>query len=331
MTEQAQFRYVSLAVGGFVLATLLLTAVVVFQAARAQKWFREDTEVIVQLPVAGSFGLEAGGKVVLLGTEVGRVREIRITPDGDMIAEISVDADYLPFVRIDSAVYIKKQFGVAGDAYLQISRGKGAPFDPTTSMLTAAADESPTELLGVVMDEVRRELLPMVRDARAGIQAGVRLADSLEQPVRDLNTLVVTLNRVVADLERGKGTLGQLLVDDGIARELGRTTAELSAASARVGPLLDKVTPVVEGLDQTMRALRELLGQLSVAAGTLPSTARSVDRVAADLPALMLETQATLRETQRFLQRLQQHWLFGGTAGAIPLPTERIPAAEAAP
>ena len=313
------------------LAIVLLTAVVVFQAGRVQNWFRQEVEIKVHMPVTGSFGLKEGGEVMLLGTHVGRVSQIYLEHDGDMVADISIDAEYLRFVRADSTAYIKKQFGVAGDAFLEIARGTGEPLDLAQPVLTARADESPTAMLGVVMEEVKREFLPMVRDARVGIQAWVQLAAALDQPIRDLNALVVALNGVVGHLERGEGTLGKLLTDDSLLRELRRTNADLNAAVARVGPLLGDVSPVLVGLDQTMLSLRELIGQLQLAAGTLPSTARSVDRVAADLPTLMLETQATLREAQRFLKLLQNHWLFGSGAGAATELAPRIAPDEAMP
>ena len=57
-------------------------------------------------------------------------------------------------------VFIRKQFGIAGAAFLEITRGQGEPLDWDYAVLTAEADQAPTESMGEILEEVRPRSCP---------------------------------------------------------------------------------------------------------------------------------------------------------------------------
>ena len=72
----------------------------------------------------------------------------------------------IPFVRRDSRAVIRKRFGVAGDSYLEISRGLSEPLDWEYAVIDASADRAPTDTIGDVLDEVRTKIFPVIDDTQ---------------------------------------------------------------------------------------------------------------------------------------------------------------------
>jgi len=128
------FRYINEIIGGFVLMVIALLVVAVFVAGRAQGWFEEVYKIHIDFPPQGSLGLQIGSPVQILGATVGRVEEINIDEDRHMTGLISVKGDFYQFIRSDSRAIIKKKFGVAGDAFIEVTKGMG-----TESLPPAAA------------------------------------------------------------------------------------------------------------------------------------------------------------------------------------------------
>ena len=52
------------------------------------------------------------------------------------------------FVRSDSKATIRKTFGIAGDAYIEITRGFGQPLDWEYAVIEAVSDRKPTDTVG---------------------------------------------------------------------------------------------------------------------------------------------------------------------------------------
>ncbi|MFO1158984.1 MAG: hypothetical protein U1E60_09105 [Reyranellaceae bacterium] len=59
-----------------------------------------------------------------------------------------------PFIR-RSVVSIRRQFGMAGAAFIDISRGTGPELDWSYAVIAASSDRAPTGTLGQMIDELR--------------------------------------------------------------------------------------------------------------------------------------------------------------------------------
>ena len=89
-----------------------------------------------------------------------------------------------PFIRRDSQVFIRKQFGIAGAAFLEITRGHGEPLDWDYAVLTAEASQAPTESMGEILEDVRAKVLPIVDDVHRTVRAAGDLIAQLQAPGR---------------------------------------------------------------------------------------------------------------------------------------------------
>lgn len=171
MAERHAFRYVNEWVGSLILITGLVLVGLIVQAGRVHDWFHPRMKLLVLLPEAGSFGLTEGADVFVLGLKAGEVKTLEILPSARMQANVAIRRKFTPLIRADSTVTIRKRFGVAGDAYLEITKGTGAPLTGTLPTIRAVAETAPTETIQLVVDELRSELLPVIRDVRESVQA----------------------------------------------------------------------------------------------------------------------------------------------------------------
>src|SRR5882757_6444621 len=152
-------------VGLLVLLSIGLFIAAVLHAGLLSDWFRPTADLRVMLPETGSQGLAAGADIQVLGTRVGTVRRVVVDPNQRLYAEVELDQQATAFIRRDSKAVVKKQFGVAGAAFLDISRGTGTPLDWNFAVIDAVTERDPTENIGAMIDQVKEKIFPVLDDA----------------------------------------------------------------------------------------------------------------------------------------------------------------------
>ena len=144
-------------VGALVIAAVALLLIAALQAGVLREWFKPTAELRLVLPSAGVAGLEVGADVEILGTRAGRVNEIVLDPDQQMYAMLEIDEQATAFIRRDSKAVIRRRFGVAGAAFVDISRGTGEEMDWAYAVVEAVTERAPTDSVSALIDEVRAE------------------------------------------------------------------------------------------------------------------------------------------------------------------------------
>lgn len=329
--------------GAFVLTAIVMLAVVLLLTARAQRWFERTVPFEVRLPRSGTFGLRDGSAVEVLGTTAGSVDDVRIDERGELWAKIVVRADFARFVGADSTCTIKKRaLDVAGDAYLEISRGT-APL-PTDAVLSADASRGLSDTITDVVEELGRELKPAIPEIRAAVADYAELAHRLRDPDGDLQQTLQRLQALARRAEQDHGVVGRLLSDEGWASEVDGTlrsvraladrlqeaTAE-SAAAARgidhlAAELADDRHGVVAAVADTRAVLAELrpiLADLARAVAALPDVTEAARNEAKALPGLVRRSQDMVGEVERLVLAAQRHWLLAPYVEPTA-PTQRV-------
>ena len=341
-----RFRYGSRRVGALILVALVIFVVAVLEAGVARDWFKSTLTLRVILPDSGLAGLNQGARVEILGTDAGTVTEIVIDPDQSFYAMVEILETMEPFVRRDSRVFIRKQFGIAGAAYLEITRGQGTPLDWEFAVLTAAADQAPTESLGAILDDVQDKVLPIVDDVERMLAAAADLIDGLQAPEGALQSTLADLDTVSTRIAAGEGSIGRLLVDDALARELETTLGSVNQQLGRLDAIITDFRTTsgeVAAMSQTISAQSERLPEMIASANaalasfsqvmaeverTMPEVrglVRDTSSASVALPTLLAQTQQTFADLQQLLVQLQGVWLFGGTDGTAPERTRLSP------
>jgi phospholipid/cholesterol/gamma-HCH transport system substrate-binding protein len=341
-----RFRYASRRVGMLVLIAFGIFVIAVLQAGVLRDLFKSTLSLRVILPETGLAGLNEGASVEILGTDAGSVQEIVIDPEQKFHAVVEIEESMQPFVRRDSKVFIRKQFGIAGAAFLQITRGQGEPLDWDYPVLTAEADQAPTESMGEILEEVRAKVLPIVDEVQRTIGATGDLIAQLQAPDGQLQMVLGDLGKVTARLAAGEGTVGRLLAEDTLVRELettlasvnqqlGRldgiirdfqsTSGEVAAMSQALGAQSEKLPEMLTSANAALAAFSQVMAEVERAMPEITELVRETSSASVALPTLLTQTQQTMAELQQLLVQLQGVWLLGGGDGGASEPTRLSP------
>jgi phospholipid/cholesterol/gamma-HCH transport system substrate-binding protein len=351
-TTTPRLRYVNEMVGLMFISAIVIFMVAVLGSGRVREWLDPGERLKVILPADGLFGLSEGADVEILGTKAGEVIHIVIDPDEQMFAEVQIQNGMEQFVRRDSTATIRKRYGVAGAAYLEIDRGKGEPLDWDYAVITAIADRAPTDTLAALIDEVQKRILPVIDDSHKAIRALATVADGLKDPEGDLNEMLSNLNDITGSIARGEGAVGRLMTREELADNLETMLAELNQMVQQIQPILDslggtarnisdlsgKISSEADQLPELSETVQRLLTSLNAVvedlgrtAPELPRITRNISDATANLPVLLVQTQQVLIDVQQLLRQLQSHWLLGGSSRNAAIPAGRIPPKEVRP
>jgi phospholipid/cholesterol/gamma-HCH transport system substrate-binding protein len=326
-----KLRYTDEWLGLLVIGMVVLFIAAMLQAGVLRDWFRSASTLRILLPEAGVAGLSEGADVEVLGTRAGRVRRVVIDPNQQMYAEADIDDQARGFIRRDSRAVIRRRFGVAGAAFVDISRGTGPVLDWQFAVIQAVTERDPTESIGTLIDQVRQKVFPILDDVG-----------------RTAHALAATTERI----EKGQGDVGHLLTDETLVIDAEGTIAEARAAATNLGHILTQleavshdiadlahtansrdggVRSVMQRLDQTLAALQKAVLDLSRAAQHAPQIARNIETSSSNLPSLLTQTELTAQQLAQLLAQLRSLWLLGGAGEPPPGQPSRLPATEVRP
>ena len=320
MKQRFKFRHVNEITGTFVILVVVALVSAIVWTGYRQRWFRGTVTLRIVLPEAGAAGIRQGSQVYFLGTLVGTVFDVVVDEAGRMEAGTTIRSDFFRFVREDSSAVVKKKFGVAGDAYFEITRGQGEPLPRKDASIVCR--ELPGTMESAI-EEVRRAALPVLEKLSAGLDtwttlgeklstgadAWTKLGTNLDESRQHLDQLIARLDGIVAGVEQGKGTAGKLLTDSALADDLKTILAKGNVS-----------------MDQ----LQAILEDVQLAGTHLSAVSEALAAEAEDLPGLVLQTQQTLHELERLIEGVQKHWLIRKYVEQ-PQPNTRIPPSEVVP
>ena len=317
-----RLRYGDEWIGLVVLIAIAVFFAAILQAGVLHHLFRPVSTLRVLLPEAGVAGLSEGADIQLIGTHAGTVREIVLRPDQAIYAVAEIDDQARPFIRRDSHAVIRKSFGVAGAAFLDISRGSGVELDWRFAVITATTERDPTESVSALFDQLREKIFPVLDDT---------------------SKLVNGLANIAGRVDSGEGSLGLLLKDETLWRNLDAAveqaraaTTQLQQASGDIAALSaslksgdNSLPSLLKRTNDTLAALQPAIKDLSKSTQQLPQITANVAGGTQNLGSLLTQTQQTAHELELLTVQLRGLWLLGGGA---PAPSQaRLPATELAP
>jgi len=317
-------------VGAVVLACIGVFIAVLINAGLLKDWFQPSFTLRILLPDEGVSGLAPGAEVQVLGTRAGEVRRIVIDLQR-MHAIARVEDQMRPFIRRDSKVSIRRQFGVAGAAFIDISRGTGPELDWSYAVIAATTDRAATDTLGQMIDELRAKIMPLLDEVQKAVVAFTAVAQRAIDPAGPLEQTLSSAAGIAHRVESGEGVAGRLVANEKLATDLEATLVSVRELAAqlertskdpRIGQILLKTDSVLTSLQATTRNL----------ATTLPKITENVTATTDAMPATLLQAQIAAHELELLLGQLRHNWLFGGSGGAPTAPaSRRAPAIEVRP
>jgi phospholipid/cholesterol/gamma-HCH transport system substrate-binding protein len=314
VADRFKFRRVNEITGTFVLVVVAVLIAAVVWTGHSQRWFKSRVTLRIVLPEAGAAGIRQGSEVYFLGTLVGSVSDVIVDTTGRMEAEANIRRDFFRFVRADSSAVVKKKFGVAGDAFFEVTRGEGKPLPEKNASIVC--NEQFQSALEAAIEDIRRETLQALKKISAGLDTWTTLGTNLITTQERLEQLIGRLNLIVAGVEQGKGTAGRLISDPALADEAQNLLVRANKTMVELQGMVTNLNVVVKNVQNGTARLPEITG--------------AVADEAKDLPGLVRQTQASMREMERLIEAMQRTWLLRKYVNPTNPPPLR-PLPEAAP
>ena len=226
-----------LKVGLFVFAALGVLTVLVFKAGD----FYLKPGYAIRLIFNSVSGIDKDSPVRFAGVTVGQVKEVRVvrSPEGQTQVELVTHIDQGIFIEEDADARISS-LGLLGEKYVEILPGKGGAkalsdggaLTGKPAFGTDQIIESGSRLISkmeLTIDNVNE----MVADPK--FKASVKntfgnaenLTKDLSSMSEDLKDAIKSAKTVLGRLRDGEGSIGRLLKDDTMARNLEAFSAEI--------------------------------------------------------------------------------------------------------
>ena len=207
-------------------------------------------------------GLREGDNVFVRGVDVGKIKWLKVTPEGVYVKvtlqhPVKLHEDYMIEILPSS---------VLGGRYLNIY--EGTHDKPLIAQGVLIRGTPPVDLI----DETTR----VVQQIRQALEEGGVL-DNLKATMAQVKDLT-------ARLDQGEGTIGKLLVDDKVYNDLTEITSNLREISGRLkdgkrslGKLLSKDDELYTNLVATVNSMKDFSQSLSRGDGTLGKLAKDAE------------------------------------------------------
>lgn len=208
-------------------------------------------------------GLKLGDPVRLAGVDVGTVRDIRVI--GARV-EVAIRVKPGTPVKTDSIATIKLT-SLLGTNFVDLTFGSpSAQLAPDGSLLQSS---EPPDL---------NTLLSRLNDAAGEIQTLTKqVNEGLGKSIEPIASTFQTMDKIAKKIEKGEGTLGRLITDDGLYREIRGMAANLRQVSDQIARGQGTMGKLFAD-DALYQDLRGLTSDLRVTAGSLSRVMRDIER-----------------------------------------------------
>jgi phospholipid/cholesterol/gamma-HCH transport system substrate-binding protein len=229
MNDERRELGVKFRVGVFVLVALATFLGMIYALGARARLFEARYTVHADFTEVG--GLTEGATVRLAGVQIGRVTGVHLPgqPGGKVRVDLDVARRYGDRIRRDSIARIETQ-GLLGDKIVEIT--VGTPVTPALRAGEVLAARDPTDL-----GRVLSESAGTAKDMGALVAELKKSAETLNRAKLIENTAATVdrINRVVDQVEHGRGWAHALLYDEPVAlRKLNDTIAATQALLDRV-------------------------------------------------------------------------------------------------
>ncbi|MBU1908708.1 MAG: MCE family protein [Verrucomicrobia bacterium] len=279
--SRLQETSIEVTVGAFMFMVLLALGFFTIVLSR-ENLFARRYELDVVFPHVR--GLRQGDNVFVRGVDIGKVKGLRISPEG---VHVLASLQQPVTLREDYRIEILPS-SVLGGRYLGIY--EGSDDHPVLPQVALIRGESPVDFL----DEATRT----VQVVKKALEQGKIL--------ENISAAMEGIRNLTARLEQGEGTLGKLLTDDTLYTNLQDISADLKEITARVnegkgtiGRLLSEDDSLYQDLTAAAAAIKEVTTSISQGDGTLGKLTRD-DELYEQAKLLLNEIRAAiddLRET----------------------------------
>lgn len=245
-------------------------------------------------------GLIKGAKVEMAGVPIGKVGEISLTPEGKAKVELLIFKKYK--IKEDS-VAVVRTFGVLGDKFIEIKPGTSQIYLAEGGIINNT--ESPVDL-----DQILASIGPAV-DGLKEILGSQEGRENLKILVANIKDASESFKKIAEKVEKGQGTLGKLIADDKLYKDLSATSQSLKNIAQQVekgeGTLgkLVKDESLYLTLKNTANSLEKVSKKLEKGEGTLGKLINE-DDLYKDLRVLSKDLKSAAQNLDKILAQIEK-------------------------
>jgi ABC-type transporter Mla subunit MlaD len=295
-TEASKFQ-----VGVFVIAAVVMgIGGIIWLSAGA---LFDDTETFASYFSESVQGLDKGSSVKYRGVPAGRVSEIRIAPDGDLIEVLmEIDASTAEFMRGDPTLRAKLELsGITGLRYVEIERRDGdelnqAPilsFKPDYDVIPSSKSsfQAITQALSDVYERfIQFDFKGISGDTRSTLQAANKVLSD-----ERLQTVIANAERTSAAAAKLATHMEEMTADLKLAPAVDNATAATAEArelfaqlnkitDAQVAEMATQLAQMAQGAQQLIVGLQHSIDRLDRTVSSLKGLTEEVR----EQPSLLL-------------------------------------------
>lgn len=280
MPASHKVAWSQLRVGIMSIVALAILAVLIFLMTGAESPFEERATLYTYM--SDSAALTEGSGVRLNGILVGKVTRIEITGEPDnrraIRMTLSVETKYLGLIPDDSMIGFSAE-NVLGSKFLNIKRGTSQTTMKNGGTLRAKDEKDFLEVVQSAMPllESLQSILARIDKVVAQVESGRGSIGKLlydEELYSRVNNVLGDVQAVTGAMREGKGTIGHLLYDEGLYTDLRKTLARIDAVAAGLekgegtAGKLLKDPALFDELRKSSSEIRALVADLNAGKGT---------------------------------------------------------------
>jgi len=248
--------------GLFVIFGLLILILAVYFIGDKQKMFGKTNHL--EAVFNNVNGLQLGNNVRYSGISVGTVRGIEMINDTTVRVDMIIDKAIFPYIKKDAIATISSD-GLVGNMIINIIPGKEnqPSIEPGETIKT--------------FNRIRTE----------------DLLNTLSITNKNAATLTANLLKITDKIIEGKGTIGSLLNDTLISRDLGETMRYLKLTTKSASETVSKIDKIVTSLDNKDNVLgvikdTAVAHNLKITMANLAQSTSEINKVVTNLNATIL-------------------------------------------
>jgi phospholipid/cholesterol/gamma-HCH transport system substrate-binding protein len=271
-------RWAKLKVGVVITIALAIVFLAVMFAGSIEKMFYPKTFVYALF--SDVKGLRPGAPVWFSGVEIGAVKSLTFEPGGYIKVGMAVDKTSLKYLKEDSTANILT-LGLLGDKYIEISPGsKEAPQLRAGATISGSAEVEFQDIVRTSQESIARlnKFVDMLEKVLVEIETGKGTLSKLLTDAElydSLKDATKGLSRLVGRIEAGKGTVGRLFKDETLYDNMASSAKDIRAFADSLkssdGTLnrLIKDRELYDRFVKASRSLDEFTARLDESKGTL--------------------------------------------------------------
>ena len=294
----------ALRVGLFVFTALAIFITIIYLIGSKDNLFKTKTTITTSFNDIR--GVVVGNNVRFSGINVGKVSDINVVSDKEVVLELSVVKEYARFIYKDALVEIN-QDGLMGSKLINITSGHSS----------AGMIEEGTHLKGKEGIDIENmlyevhDILVEAGDAVASLKSIAGKIDSGEGDLaklvnddvlsteltatsRQLNTTLATVEQITKNITTGEGDIARLINSNELTSQAHQLLDNLNKA-------VEKTHRVAENLETTSRQINHGEGAVNLLLNN-KNTAQNIDTT-------ILKLQNSLNEFDKTARAVQNSWL----------------------